>query len=83
MAPFPSRRLNELATRGRKRAEIPLMLAKPLINERVELEVNLIEPRREVNLEAITELARLDAIHESRGQTEVHQGGRTGIEPVP
>lgn len=82
MAPCPPCSLDELLPRGRERAEIPLVLAEPLIHERVELEVDLVQPRREVDRETGGQLPRADAPQEPLGQAKIHQAGRTGIEPI-
>ncbi len=58
------------------------MLAEPLVHERVELEMDLVETRREVDRQTGTQVPRADAPQESLGQAKIHQAGRTGIEPV-
>ena len=47
MSPCPPCSLDELLPGRLKRAEIPLVLAEPLVHERVELEMDLVETRRE------------------------------------
>ena len=49
MGPCPPCCLDELLPGGPERAKIPLVLAEPLIHERVELEMDLVQPRREVD----------------------------------
>jgi hypothetical protein len=82
MGPCPPCSLDELLMGGRERAEIPLVRAEPRIHERVELEVDLVQPLREVDCQTSTQVPRGDAPQESLGQAKIHQAGRTGIEPV-
>ena len=82
MSPCPPCSLDELLPGRLKRAEIPLVLAEPLVHERVELEMDLVETRREVDRQADTQVPPADAPQESLRQAKIHQAGRTGIEPV-
>ncbi len=78
----PPSSLNQLVCGRGQRTKILLVLAGSLIYERVELEVDLVQPRCEMDRQTIAELLRLDAISEPLRQSEVHQVCRSGIEPV-
>jgi hypothetical protein len=78
----PSRRLDELVPRRLERTEVLPVLAGALVDERVQLEVDLIEARREMDGQRLTERPRLDAIEEAGRQPEIDQVGRAGVEPV-
>ena len=43
----------------------------PLVDERVQLEMNLIQPRREVDRQTIAEASRLNSPEEAVGQPEI------------
>ncbi len=82
MGSRPPSSLNELVCGRGQRTKILLVLTGSLIYERVELEVDLIQPRREMDYQTIAELLRLDAIYEPLRQPEVDKGCWSGIEPV-
>ncbi len=80
MRPGPARRLEELARGRSQRPEILLVLARPLVYECVQLEMDLVEPAREVDREDVAVAPALEPIDEAGGQSEVQE--RCGVEPV-
>ena len=58
------------------------MLARTLVDHRVELEVDLVETAREVDRERLAIVAALEAIDEAVGQAEIEQVGRGCVQPV-
>jgi hypothetical protein len=65
-----------------KRTQVLPVLAGALVDERVQLEVDLIEAAREMDGQRLTERPRLDAIEEAGRQPEIDQVGRASVEPV-
>ena len=67
--PGSLRRLEELARGRSQRPEILLVLARPLVYECVQLEVNLVEPACEVDREDVAVAPALEPVDEAGGAT--------------
>src|SRR6266508_671305 len=65
--------LEKLIPSGRERLEVGVVLAGPLIDERVELEVDLVEPARQVNGERGAVTATLKSCNKPLRESEIQQ----------
>lgn len=74
MRPAPPCRLDELIVCRLERVEVLLVLARALVDERVELEVDLIYARGEMDGQHLTERPRFGAIEKPGRQPENPSG---------
>src|SRR5579885_2714569 len=78
----PACRGEKLVAGRVERTQVGLVLASALIDQRVELEVDLIEAARQMDGERFAVIAALEPANEAIRKTEVEQVGRGSIEPV-
>jgi len=58
------------------------VLTETLIDEGIQLEMNLIKPRRKVHRQRLAEHLRLHPVHKARRQTKINEIRRTRVQPI-
>ncbi len=77
----PARCLEQLLAGWIESREVLPVLAQTLVDKGIQLEVDLVVPRREMHRQGIAEHLRLDTVEKAIGQAEIHKIRWAGIEP--